>query len=176
MQILASGNCVDGSICGAGQDVATCRAGTTGQRKYTPQEAMHSPMFSSVYNVFAPGTHTVLVRANAYMGCGIGGLDGKCYSKAPVAFKAMSGGHRVCCSRARHACPAGWPWLTRAAAACKHVRPPAAAVYCPPPGGWPPSPTFPPEAPFEPLAPPYDPMDVLPCNYTLPKRALPAQA
>jgi hypothetical protein len=48
---------------------------------------------------------------------------------------------------------------------------PALAVVCPPPGGFV-SPPPAPDAPEEPLAPPDDPMDVLPCGYVFPKREL----
>jgi hypothetical protein len=88
--MLASGNCIDGSTCGTGQATATCRAGTTLQRRFSPEEAMHSAMFSSAYKVFGPGTHTVLIRQNTYMGCGTGSAA-DCYAAGPVAFKAMTG-------------------------------------------------------------------------------------
>jgi hypothetical protein len=51
----------------------------------------------------------------------------------------------------------------------RHRVVPALAVVCPPPGGFV-SPPPAPEAPEEPLAPPDDPMDVLPCGYVFPKR------
>jgi hypothetical protein len=91
-QMLAGGNCIDGSICGAGKAAATCRAGTTLQRKYSPEEAMHSAIFSSAYKVFGPGTHTILIRANSYMACGTGSVS-DCYGSAPVAFKAITSEH-----------------------------------------------------------------------------------
>jgi hypothetical protein len=47
-------------------------------------------MFSSAYKVFGPGTHTVLIRQNTYMGCGTGSAA-DCYAAGPVAFKAMTG-------------------------------------------------------------------------------------
>ena len=89
LQVLAAGNCVDGSVCGAGKAAATCRAATTMARRYSPEEAIHNEMFSSAYLLFGPGTHTVLIRINSYMGCGTGGVA-DCYSSAVVDFKAMT--------------------------------------------------------------------------------------
>ena len=68
---------------------ATCRAGTTLQRRFSPEAAMHSSFFSSAYALFSAGTHTVLIRQNAYMGCGTGSVA-DCYSNAPIAFKAIT--------------------------------------------------------------------------------------
>jgi hypothetical protein len=90
-QLLASGSCVDGSICGAGKPASTCRSGTTLQRRITPDEAIQISMFSSVHMVFPPGTHTVLIRQNSYMGCGTGSYAADCYGSAPVAFKVQTG-------------------------------------------------------------------------------------
>jgi hypothetical protein len=64
-QVLASSNCIDGSICGAGKAKAICKAGTTGSTLYTPDRALSASMFSSVYKLFGAGTHTVLIRINS---------------------------------------------------------------------------------------------------------------
>jgi hypothetical protein len=63
--VLASGNCIDGSICGAAKSPATCRAGTTGSTKYRPATAASIAMFSTAYKTFGVGTHTVLIRQNS---------------------------------------------------------------------------------------------------------------
>jgi hypothetical protein len=63
--VLASGNCIDGSICGAGKSSDTCKAGTTGSTKYSPATAASVAMFSTAYKEFGVGTHTVLIRQNS---------------------------------------------------------------------------------------------------------------
>ncbi len=110
-QLLASGSCVDGSICGAGKPASTCRSGTTLQRRITPDEAIQISMFSSVHMVFPPGSHTVLIRQNSYMGCGTGSYAADCYSSAPVAFKVQTGELEIqLVAAALGACFEACPW------------------------------------------------------------------
>ena len=90
LQILATGNCIDGSACGPGKTYSYCKATATQGRSYSNDDAVASPQFSTAYKVFAPGTYTVLLRTNDYMGCGGGTSD--CVSWAPIAFKAETGG------------------------------------------------------------------------------------
>jgi hypothetical protein len=87
--LLASGNCIDGAYCGAKKSLSTCKAGTS-TTSFTQTQAVANSVSSTAYIVYQqPGTYTVLVRQNNYMGCGTGGLTGAdCYPTAGIAFKA----------------------------------------------------------------------------------------
>jgi hypothetical protein len=87
--MLAAGTCQDGTLCG-GPYLSGCNQATLGGVRQNYDSSLRNKYFSSAYHLFPPGTHTVLLRHNSYMGCG--GAYPDCISGAGVAFKVETGG------------------------------------------------------------------------------------
>ncbi len=66
--VVAYGTCIDGTTCGTGSTRTACGA-TVGSVFRTADEAWASPLFSTATWVVQPGSYSVLVRVNNFLGC-----------------------------------------------------------------------------------------------------------
>ncbi len=89
LQLLADGNCIDGSVCGAGSAYSSCKTATSASQTLSSDAAVASAQFSTAHLVLIPGTYTLLLRANAPTGCG--GSTTDCNRYGSLAFKVESG-------------------------------------------------------------------------------------
>jgi hypothetical protein len=96
LQLLAAGNCIDGSVCGAGSAYSSCKTATSASQALSSDAAVSSSQFSTAHLVLIPGNYTVLLRADAPTGCGGSSID--CNRYGSLAFKVESG---RCTKRAR---------------------------------------------------------------------------
>ncbi len=105
-QVLASGNCIDGSVCGPRMSYSGCKLATAlgGTERLSEDAAVASMYYSTAYKVFSPGTYTVLVRANSYQGCGKGSAT-SCILATGVSYTVKTGAvGQACCGIRAHCC------------------------------------------------------------------------
>jgi hypothetical protein len=91
LQVLASGSCIDGSVCAAGLLSTTCKSATSGGRHLKEDIAVANMYYSTAYKLFQPGTYTVLVRGNSYQACGTGANKLACYESTNIAYALNTG-------------------------------------------------------------------------------------